>query len=164
MFVTIWFQDFHAFTPSECRAKKRRVLVTQMDTDWELHYEACAAIRPEISSQAPKATPGKIRVRKRSDLVAAPTDPLTNSPLVRAGGLGSLMAEAPPRGPGRPKKSATPGKKGAKKVVAPQPLVPVPPAPPPDPMDDFEKEVLPQQVVHRLEALYFCCQKECNII
>ena len=152
MFVTLWFQDFHGYTPMEqemCRAKKRRVLVTQMDTDWELHYEACAAVRPEIS-QAPKATPGKIRVRKRSDLVA-PTDPLTNSPLVGAG-LGSFMAEAPPRGPGRPKKSATPGKKGAKKVVAPQPLVPVPPAPPPDPMDDFEKEVLPQQVVHRLKA------------
>ena len=145
-----------------CRAKKRRVLVTQMDTDWELHYQACAAVRPEISNQAPKApTPGKIRVRKRSDLVAAPTDPLTNSPLV---GAGSLVAEAPPRGPGRPKKSATPGKKGAKKVAAPQPLVHVPPAPPPDPMDDFEKEVLPQQVVHRLEALYFCCQKECHVI
>ena len=157
MFVTLWFQDFHGYTPMEqemCRAKKRRVLVTQMDTDWELHYQACAAVRPEISNQAPpKApTPGKIRVRKRSDLVAAPTDPLTNSPLVGAGGLGSLTAEAPPRGPGRPKKSATPGKKGAKKVVAPQPLVPVPPAPPPDPMDDFEKEVLPQQVVHRLKA------------
>ena len=170
MFVYICiFQDFHGYTPMEqemCRAKKRRVLVTQMDTDWELHYEACAAVRPEISNQAPKATPGKIRVRKRSDLVAAPTDPLTNSPLVGAGGMGSLTAEAPPRGPGRPpKKSATPGKKGAKKVVAPQPLVPVPPAPPPDPMDDFEKEVLPQQVVHhRLEALYFCCQKECHVI
>ena len=70
MFVTIWFQAFHGYTPSEqmCRAKKRRVLVTQMDTDWELHYQACAAVRPEISSQAPKApTPGKIRVRKRSD-------------------------------------------------------------------------------------------------
>ena len=161
----VWFQDFHGYTPMEqemCRAKKRRVLVTQMDTDWELHYQACAAVRPEISNQAPKApTPGKIRVRKRSDLVAAPTDPLTNSPLV---GTGSFMAEAPPRGPGRPKKSATPGKKGAKKVVAPQPLVSVPPAPPPDPMDDFEKEVLPQQVVHRLEALYFCCQKECHVI
>ena len=153
MFVTLWFQDFHGYTPMEqemCRAKKRRVLVTQMDTDWELHYQACAAVRPEISNQAPKApTPGKIRVRKRSDLVAAPTDPLTNSPLVGAGGMGSLVAEAPPRGPGRPKKSATPGKKGAKKVAAPQPLVLVPPAPPPDPMDDFEKEVLPQQVVHQ---------------
>ena len=64
MFVTIWFQDFHGFTPSECRAKKRRVLVTQMDTDWESHYEACAAVRSEISQAA---TPGKIRVRKRSD-------------------------------------------------------------------------------------------------
>ena len=65
MFVTIWFQDFHGFTPSECRAKKRRVLVTQMDTDWESHYEACAAVRSEISQD----TPDKIRVRKRSDLV-----------------------------------------------------------------------------------------------
>ena len=48
-----------------CRAKKRRVLVTQMDTDWELQYEAWAAVRSEIS----QATPYKIRIRKRSDLV-----------------------------------------------------------------------------------------------
>ena len=48
-----------------CRAKKRRVLVTQMDTDGELHYQECAAVRPEISQ--PKATPVKIRFRKRSD-------------------------------------------------------------------------------------------------
>ena len=55
MFVTIWFQDFHGFTPSECRAKKRRVLVTQMDTDWESHFEACAAVRSEISQAKAEA-------------------------------------------------------------------------------------------------------------
>ena len=68
MFVYICiFQDFHGYTPMEqemCRAKKRRGLVTQTDTDWESHHEACAAVRSEISQAA---TPGKIRVRKRSD-------------------------------------------------------------------------------------------------
>ena len=128
--------DFYGFTPMElesCRAKrgKRRALLTEEDLEWETLYDTWSST--EVTFGSPEPKPGKIRVKRPSDLIMSPrSEAATAAP--------PPAAEVPSKTP-KPKKKLTPAKKP--KV---QPAVLPPPEPPKDPMEDFEKEVVAQQV------------------
>ena len=127
--------DFYGFTPMElesCRAKrgKRRALLTEEDLEWETFYDTWSSTEVTFG---PEPKPGKIRVKRPSDLIMSPRpEAATAAP--------PPVAEVPSKTP-KQKKKSTPAKKP--KV---QPAPPPPPEPPKDPMEDFEKEVVAQQV------------------